>query len=79
MVNILSALFRLQRVSYSIRNLIQFLTFGPAPVMRAICLTESITNITRNNVQMAMKYILPCGLAVREPDIYSFAPDAAFT
>ncbi|HEX5082975.1 MAG TPA: hypothetical protein VFY40_13090, partial [Blastocatellia bacterium] len=74
---ILSALWRLQRPFYSVRNLIQFLTFGFVPVMRAKCLTESITDKAGNNVQMAMKYILPCRLAVREPDIYSFASDTA--
>jgi hypothetical protein len=77
MMNILSALFRLQRVSYSIRNLIQFLTFGPVPVMRAKCYAKSVAHITGNNVQMGMKYLLPCRLAVCEPDIYSFASDAA--
>jgi hypothetical protein len=79
MVNILSAVFRLQRVSYFIRNLIQFLTFGFVPVMRAEYQAKPIAHITGNDVQMAMKYFLTCGFAVREPDIYSFTPDAALT
>jgi hypothetical protein len=45
--------------------------------MRAKCQTESIADITGNDMQMAMKYILPRRLAVRKPDIYSFTPDAA--
>jgi len=47
--------------------------------MRAKCQTESIAGITGNDVQMAMKYVLPRRFAVREPDIYSFTPDAALT
>jgi hypothetical protein len=47
--------------------------------MRAKCQTESVAGITGNDVQMAMKYILPRRLAVREPNTYSFALDAAIT
>jgi len=79
MVKILSALFRLQRVSYCIRNLIQFLTFGFVSVMRAERQTESIADITGNNVQMAMKYVLSRRRAVRKPNAYPFTPDAALT
>src|SRR5215470_6455779 len=43
--NLHSALFRLQRVSYSICNLIQFLTFGFVSIMRAKPHTESITHV----------------------------------
>lgn len=47
--------------------------------MRPKCQTESIAHITRNNMQMGMKYLLPRSLAVREPDIYSFTLDPALT
>lgn len=47
--------------------------------MRAERQTESIADITGNDVQVAMKYFLARRLAVRKSDIYSFTSDAALT
>jgi hypothetical protein len=41
--------------------------------------TESIADITGNDVQMAMKYVLPRRLAVCKLDVYAFTSDAALT
>jgi hypothetical protein len=47
--------------------------------MRAKSETESITHITGNDVQMNVKYFLPCRLAVRKADIHTFTLDPAIT
>ena len=47
--------------------------------MRAKLETEPIANIAGNNVQMSMKYLLPCSIAVGELEVYSFTPDTALT
>jgi hypothetical protein len=67
----------LQRVSYPVRNLIQFPTFGFIRVMWAKPDFESIAHITGKDVQMNVKYFLPCGLAVRKADIHAFTLDPA--
>jgi hypothetical protein len=77
--NLHPALFRLQRGSYPVRDFIQYSPFGSVPIMRAKPETESIAHITGNDVQMSMKHFLPCGLAVREFDVYSFTLDPAPT
>jgi hypothetical protein len=38
---------------------------------------ESITHVTGKDVQMNMKYFLPCRLAVRKADIHAFTLDSA--
>jgi len=38
---------------------------------------ESIAHITGKDVQMNVKYFLPCGLAVRKADIHAFTLDPA--
>ena len=47
--------------------------------MRAKPDFESITRVTWKDVQMNVKYFLPCRLAVREADIYPFTLDPAIT
>ncbi len=47
--------------------------------MRAKLETESIAHVTGNDVQMGMKDLLPCRLAVRKADIYPFTLDPAIT
>jgi hypothetical protein len=77
--NLHSALFRLQRVSYPVRNLIQFPTFWFVRVMWAKPDFESITHVTGKDVQMNVKYFLPRRLAVRKADIHAFTLDPAIT
>jgi hypothetical protein len=40
---------------------------------------EAITRVTGKDVQMNVKYFLPCGLAVRKADIHAFTLDPAIT
>jgi hypothetical protein len=74
-----SALFLLRRVSYPVRNLIQFPTFGFIRVMWTKPDFESIAHVTGKDVQMNVKYFLPCSLAVRKADIHAFTRDPAIT
>src|SRR5262245_26576549 len=70
-------LFRLQHVSYSIGDFVQFLTFGFVRVIWAKFYTETVTHITRKNVQVNMKDFLSRSLTVCEEEIYPFALDTA--
>src|SRR5262249_35035334 len=75
--NLARILFRLQRVSYSICDLIQFPPFGFVRVMRAKSQAEPITRKTGKYVQMSVKYFLPRRLAVCEEEIYPFTLEPA--
>src|SRR5262245_10900539 len=66
-------LFRSQRVSYSVGNLVQFLPSGFVRVMWAKFQTEPVAHVTGKDVQVNVKHLLPRSLAVREEEIYPFA------
>jgi hypothetical protein len=73
--NLHSVLFRLQRVSYHVRDLVQFLPSGFVSIIRAKPHTETITRITGKDMQVDVKDFLPRSLAVREADIDPFTLD----